>query len=281
MPATASAAVLTGSCGSTIQGTPGDAVHVDPSSLFGLKPGSLPILDLGLVTQGTKTLTGVPVLGPLLGGLLNKICSVTVVGVNTVVAPVEAGASTVNKAVTNTVNTITQAAGGATGQPSSGGPTGGTGAPGSAPSGGAPGNAPVGGQNPGSPTIPGPNSPVLGGETGFGYFGGLPLDFAGYSPMRDYSTIPMAMAGVYSPSPGLRYGGEIPGYAPEFGLPGDSSAKQGNGGIQNAGQAEALPVGGNLAGGVGIPVLMAVLLLSGVSAGLVRTWVLRRTAATV
>jgi hypothetical protein len=275
LPGTASAAVITGSCGATIQGTPGDQVQIDPSSLLGLPAHTLPVIDLGIVSQGTQTLTrSIPVVGPILGGILNKLCSVTVVGVNTVTAPVAAGASTANKALTDTAKTV----GGALG-------VGGTPAPQQSPAGGSPqapvggsaGNAP-GGQTPGSQTIPDSNSPVLGG--GSLGFGSLPLDFStGYAPMRDYSTIPMAMAGVYAPSPGLRYGGQIPGYAPEFGLPGDAGTKQDSSGVQNAGQAEALPSGNGVTAGVGLPVLIAVLSLSGVSAGLVRTWVLRRTAA--
>jgi hypothetical protein len=279
LPATASAAETVHTpCGSTVTAKPGDHV-VGTASLLGVPLN----IDLGPIGQATTTLS------QAVNGLLGGLCKITVNVVDTVIAPVPVVgaplAGVVNGGVAGVTNGVSDAvssgARALSGQQPASGPTSGPGAPGSAPTGGSPGTAPVGGQNPGSPSIPAPNSPVLGGATGFGGFGGLPLDFSGYAPMRDYSSIPMAMAGVYSPSPGLRYGGEIPGYAPEFGLPGDATPKQGNGGIQNAGQAEALPVGDNVANGVGIPVLVAVLLLSGVSAGLVRTWVLRRTAATV
>jgi hypothetical protein len=144
------------------------------------------------------------------------------------------------------------------------------------------GSAPASGAPAGESGIPGVNSPVLGGLSSAPNVGGLPFNFStGYAPMRDYSNIPMVNAGLYSPSPGVRYGGQLPGYAPQFGILGQDGTKSGNSGIQNAGRAVALPSGGTgISDGVGMPVLVAVLLLSGVSAGLVRTWVLRRMAAT-
>ena len=109
---------------------------------------------------------------------------------------------------------------------------------------------------------------------------GLPWGIStGYAPMRDYSSIPMATAGLFSPSRGLRYGGQIPGYAPQYGIATENQA--GNPDVQNAGQAEALPsVSDGFTQDGKLPLLIAVLALSGVSAGLVRTWVLRRMAAT-
>lgn len=272
LPGSASAATtITTPCGSTVSAKPGDTV-VGTTSLLGL-----PInVNFGMIGQVTATLS------KTVNGLLDDLCNVTVNVVNTVVAPVPVvgapAASAVNGAVAGTTHALENGAKALSGQPAQQNPPAG-GSPQAPPAGGSPaGTTPVGGQAPGSPTIPGPNSPVLGG--GSMGFGSLPLDFStGYAPMRDYSTIPMAMAGVYAPSPGLRYGGQIPGYAPEFGLPGDTSTKQDSSGVQNAGQAEALPGGDGVTPGVGLPVLIAVLSLSGVSAGLVRTWVLRRTAA--
>jgi hypothetical protein len=98
--------------------------------------------------------------------------------------------------------------------------------------------------------------------------------------MRDYSGIPFATAGLFTPSPALRYGSQIPGYAPQYGLNGPDQSAAGNSGIQTAGQAQALPsVSDGFTDGSNLPLLIAVLALSGVSAGLVRTWVLRRMAA--
>ncbi|MCA1655097.1 MAG: hypothetical protein LC635_01210 [Pseudonocardiaceae bacterium] len=90
--------------------------------------------------------------------------------------------------------------------------------------------------------------------------------------MADYSAIPFARAGLFAPSPGVRYGGGVPGYSPEFGILGTDTPP--HDGVSVAGRAEALnpPDGRRIA----FPVLLAVLALSGVTAALVRTWVLRR-----
>ena len=120
--------------------------------------------------------------------------------------------------------------------------------------------------------MPAPNQPPLGGLPGMGldlYQPGL-WNF-GRWPMADYSDIPFARAGLWAPSPGVRYGGGVPGYSPEFGIVGDTPPDDG---VSVAGRAEAIdpPVGQR----VEFPVLLAVLALSCVTAALVRTWVLRR-----
>jgi hypothetical protein len=260
MPATASAETKTVPCGSTVTAKPGD--RIVGTTLLGLP------LDLGLVSDG-------------IGQLLNGLCTVTVNVVNTVVTPVPGVGAPVAGAVGGAVSGATNGLAGAENQ-AAGALSGSTGRqPGpQQPAPGSSGNPPSPGaprdESAGSPLIPKPNSPVLGGMAAAPNFGGLPFGFTtGYAPMRDYSNIPMVNAGLYSPSPGVRYGGQIPGYAPQFGILGQDSAKSGNAGTQNAGRAEALP-GGGVSDGVGLPVLIAVLALSGVSAGLVRTWVLRR-----
>lgn len=97
----------------------------------------------------------------------------------------------------------------------------------------------------------------------------------GTAPMRDYGGIPTATAGT-ALAPGVRY--------PANGtLPGDASAPQAGQGdqagqgadIRDAGNAQSLssPAGSN---DVQLPMLLAVIVLAGVTAGLVRTWVLRR-----
>jgi hypothetical protein len=63
----------------------------------------------------------------------------------------------------------------------------------------------------------------------------------------------------------------VPGYSPEFGIVGDTPPDDG---ISVAGRAEALSPPKSQR--VEFPVLLAVLFLSGVTAALVRTWVLRR-----
>ncbi|GHF57602.1 hypothetical protein FHX82_000194 [Amycolatopsis bartoniae] len=264
-PGTASAAeTVTAKCGDTVTVHPGDKIQSP--------------LGLQTVTDGLTS---------IVGGLLSGLCKITVNVVDTVVAPVPVVGAPAAGALDNTVAGVTngvtsgvQGAAGALpggnkqGQPAPQNPPANGGAPQSGPSGGNTG-APSG--NLGN-LIPGSSSPVLsGGDAAM--FDLLPFGSSGYAPMRDYSDIPYALAGLFAPSPGVRYGGQIPGYAPEVGALGDGSGQQGRA-VQNAGEAQALPGDGHssLPGDVGLPMLIAVLALSGVSAALVRTWVLRGTA---
>ncbi|MEV4600352.1 hypothetical protein AB0K15_23480 [Amycolatopsis sp. NPDC049253] len=279
-PGTASADTLTTPCGSTITAKPGDKVKAT-TPLLGIP------LDLGVVGQVSGVLTGT------VNALLGTVCKVTVNVVDTVVAPVPVvgapAAGALNQTVSGTTSTLQQGvdstqralSGGAPAQQNPGSPQ--------QPPATGPG-APQGGTPAGQTPIPPPNSPLLplsggggGGLAslfpGFANFSNLPFS-TGYAPMRDYSDIPMAMAGLFSPSPALRYGSQIPGYAPQYGLSNPGQPAAGNASVQNAGEAQALPpTGDNHTNGLDWPVLVAVLALSGVSAGLVRTWVLRRMAA--
>ncbi|WET79619.1 hypothetical protein P3102_37395 [Amycolatopsis sp. QT-25] len=269
MPGTAAAAAetKTATCGGSVTAKTGDTI-LGKTPLLGIP------LNLGQAGPVSGVLTGT------INALLGTVCRVTVTVVNVVVAPVpvvgEPAAEALNGAVSGTTRALTgggkpapgtppQPGKPAPGTPGSGGPqTGGPGAP-------APGGTPAGG-------IPVVNSPLLPG-TFTPNFGSLPWGVdTGYAPMRDYSSIPMATAGLFSPSPGLRYGGQIPGYAPQFGVATEN--QNGNPDVRTAGQAEALPnVGDGFTQDGKLPLLLAVLALSGVSAGLVRTWVLRRMAA--
>ncbi|MFD8491951.1 hypothetical protein [Amycolatopsis sp. NPDC059657] len=273
-PGTASAETKTVPCGSSITAKPGDHV-VATTPLLGIP------LDLGFVGQASQVLTGT------INALLGTVCKVTVTVVNTVVSPIPVvgppAADAINQGVSDGTNKLTDTVNkvGGVGQAPQN-----PGAPGSpqTPGGDTPGapGAPAGGPAPGV-TIPDANSPVIGGGSA-PEFGGLPGNFftpTGWAAMRDYGGIPVAGAGAFSPSPALRYGNQIPGYAPQFGLLGSDGKKNSGAGIQNAGQAEALPYTGESSEEPGLPVLIAVLALSGVSAWLVRTWVLRRMAATV
>ncbi|GAB3395848.1 hypothetical protein [Amycolatopsis echigonensis] len=285
-PATASAGTLTTPCGSTITAHPGDHVQAT-TPLLGLP------IDLGVVGQTSGVLTGT------INAVLGTVCQVTVNVVNTVVAPVPVvgapAASAVNGAVAGGTNSLQQGvatAGQAVSgsQPSQQNPGQ---SPQQPPSGGNGGSPQQGGGSPDQQSqMPGSTSPVLGDYAGGGAapfsaflpnFSDLSYGYnTGYAPMRDYSGIPMAMAGLFSPSPSLRYGSQIPGYAPQYGVANPDGSEGGDRTIQNAGNAEALPgTGGNHTNGLDWPVLVAVLALSGVSAGLVRTWVLRRMAAAV
>ncbi|MGV9359319.1 hypothetical protein [Amycolatopsis sp. NPDC003731] len=100
----------------------------------------------------------------------------------------------------------------------------------------------------------------------------------GSAPMRDYSGIPTATAGT-AVAPGVRYpaNGTLPGdaSAPQAGQ-GDQSGQSGQGAdIRDAGNAQSL-ASNSASNDVQLPMLIAVIVLAGVTAGLVRTWVLRR-----
>lgn len=310
--ASAADPILVGSCQTTVQGTPGTPIELQPSAV--LRPvldvagpllaptvqnlfTSLPPIPIGALPSGTGTITGgqianavnaqlakAPVLGPLLGPLLGgvqaklaSICQIGMTGVNTAAGAVQGGAAGV-------ASGARQALGGLAGASGSGGPTGGThtGGGGPAPASGPSNGGPAGG--PGNSAMPQSNSPAPGGLTlGGGPFnasaGGvyqlLAYDLA-TSPLQRYSGIPYDTAGLFVPSPGVRYGGSVPGYSPGFGVLGQSSGGSSpDSSVQDAGHADALhgPAGG---GTVGLPLLLAVLALSGVTAALVRTWVLRR-----
>lgn len=117
-----------------------------------------------------------------------------------------------------------------------------------------------------APALPAPSS---GAPQQGGIGGGT-----GYAPPRDYGNLPVAQPGG-AVAPGVRYpaNSPLPGEAPQYGGPsGDAQAND----IRTAGNAEALATDGTLAGDVQLPMLLAVLVLAGVTAGLVRTWVLRR-----
>jgi hypothetical protein len=267
MPGTASADTVQAKCGDTVTVKPGDVI----STPFGLKT----------VTDGLTS---------LVGGLLGGLCKVTVKIVDTVVAPVPVVGGPAAGALDNTVagatNGITKATGDTGraltggGQPAPQQPGGTGGNPQQPPAQGGTGGAPQGGTPAGTTPIPEANSPLLPGFSSTPVFGGFPFTLGtGYAPMRDYSGIPFATAGLFTPSPAIRYGSQIPGYAPQYGLTGPVDAPDGNSGIQTAGQAEALPSATDgFTNGSNLPMLIAVLALSGASAGLVRTWVLRRMA---
>ena len=131
----------------------------------------------------------------------------------------------------------------------------------------------------GNGTAPGNGVPASDGASGNlsnlnpGAAGGT----GGSAPMRDYSGIPTATAGT-AVAPGVRYpaNGTLPGdaSAPQAG-PGDQSGQGAD--IRDAGNAQSLASPGS-SNDVQLPMLLAVIVLAGVTAGLVRTWVLRRAS---
>jgi hypothetical protein len=296
--ATAAAAppIVIGDCSTSVQGTPGQPVSLAPGAVLGIivdaagpllgariRPGldQLPPIPIGVLPTGTGYITGgtianavvaelnkIPLIGQVLGlvvgnvrGALTSLCGVTVTGVNQAAAPIQEGAESVGEATTEAAERVLP-----DGLPGTGGGLPGPGNPSTGTPGGGPGSGPA-------PTMPGPNQPVLGGIPASG------VDLSrfmstGRSPMADYGRIPFARPGLFVPSPGVRYGGSVSGYTPQFGLLGPGGPDDG---VRAAGHAEALnPTGRDK---IAFPVLLAVFALSGVTAALVRTWVLRRAPA--
>ena len=295
--ATAAEPIVIGSCATSVQGAPGQPVSLAPAAVLGIVTdivravpilgpplaaqanqafAALPPIPIGALPTGTGYITGgtianavtaqlqkIPLLGPIIAAVVSGVqqqltafCGVTVTGVNAAAAPVQEGAKAAADASEAAVGQILPGSSGGGGTPGTGGN------PGS-----HPGTTPGGGGG-----TPAPNQPVTGGLNDLGldlYQPGL-WDF-GRSPMADYSNIPFARPGLWAPSPGVRYGGGVPGYSPEFGVGGDTAPDDG---VSVAGRAEALSPPHSQR--VEFPVLLAVLVLSGVTAALVRTWVLRR-----
>lgn len=297
--ATAAEPIVVGSCQTTVQGTPGQPVALSPSAVLGvvtdavravpvLGPplagaankafAALPPIPIGAIPTGTGYLTGgdianavvaelkkIPLLGPVLAVVVNSVrstlasaCVVLVSGTNAVGAPVQDGADAVADASEQVTGRLLP---GNTG-PGPGAPGGQTPSPGT-------------GGNPGQGGLV-PNQPPVGGLAP-GDWSLYPPGLAGglaRSPLDLYGSVPYATAGRFAPAPGVRYGGAVPGYSPQFGIVGAADPSDE---VQAAGRAEALePPRGQR---IELPVLLAVLALSMVTAALVRTWVLRRTPA--
>jgi hypothetical protein len=277
VPAGAAEPIVVGSCATSVQGTPGTPVSLSPNAV--LQPvtdlvRAVPLLGpplvepfkqafsqlkpipIGAVQIGTTTISGatianavaaelqkIPLLGPILGTLdktvrstLTSGCQVVVTGVNQVAAPVQDGSKAIADASQQAVGGIRAP------KPPAGQPQPQPGTP------GAPQGTPIS-----------RDFPLYSLGTNFGRV-----------PLFSYGSLPFAMPGLYSPSPGVRYGSQVPRASNGNGVDGDP--------VQAAGRATALPrLGGP--GGVGLPVLLAVLMLACVTGALVRTWVLRRTVA--
>jgi hypothetical protein len=123
--------------------------------------------------------------------------------------------------------------------------------------------------NPPDGIIPPPTSP--GGPNGS--IPGYRFD-RGRIPLYDLSSAPYGVNTRFgaAAAPAFRFGQRVPGYAPQFGILSSQDARS-----DVAGKVQALPPGGGPTA-VGLPVLLAVLMLSSVSGVLARTWTLRRAA---
>ncbi|GAA1196678.1 hypothetical protein [Prauserella alba] len=109
-----------------------------------------------------------------------------------------------------------------------------------------------------------------------------------YAAPRDYSDLPEASVPTQGSAvpPDMRYSPQdgVPGApdSPEYGVLSDGGigegGKSGGGDVRNAGNADALATDDATPNQVQLPMLLAVVALAGVTAGLVRTWVLRKSA---
>ncbi|MBO0840697.1 MAG: hypothetical protein J2O49_07750 [Sciscionella sp.] len=303
--------LVVGSCNTTVSGAPGQPVTLEPSAITSIVPSSVlsglginvPAISLGQVpASGSKTISGSTIAndvaglantgGSLLGGLTNPLsaltstltsaCGVTVKAINTVAAPVQQGASQVGGAVNQTLGGVT--GGGHQSPPTNGGghqspPTNGGGGHQSPPTNG--GGSSQGNSNPLPNPLPENGNPTgngvpLAGALSYQSLGGFGSALA---PSAVYGNIPYATPGFWAPSPGVRYGGQVPGYSPQFGALGQGTNGTGDSAVQTAGRAEALGDGSPAGNTVGLPLLLAVLALSGVTAAMVRTWVVRKMTA--
>ncbi|OLT45482.1 hypothetical protein BJF85_18525 [Saccharomonospora sp. CUA-673] len=279
-------------CGQTVTAEPGDRIQ-------GITALGVP-LDLGVVTD-------------TVGSLLSGLCKVTVNVVDTAVKPIPGAGEPLSDGLNNTVEGVTGGARQMTdslgngqvvprpdepSEPSEPEPS--EPAP-SEPDSGAGDGGDSGSGSGGSDGTREPNSPVVG-DGGSGSGGGLSYAAGGSAgdPALRYAGVPAADGALFSAAPGLRYGGQIPGYSPDFGLlgetppspnagvpdiraleqqtPGQSTGhgqQQGADEVRNAGEASSLAQQ-SPAGGPSLPLMLAVFALAGVSAGLARSWVLQR-----
>lgn len=264
VPGSATADTVSGKCGSSVTGRVGDQLLADPSNLFLLPAGTLPKLNLGTISPGTRTQSK-----SVVSNLLTKVCSVTVTGLAPVESATKSVTDTAERAVGEGSKGVTDSAKAVEDLLSSGAdPAPGDGGAGPGDGGGKEGGGPARDNTP-----PEPNSPAT--RDAGSYRSTPPSALYGSVPMMSgFSALPYYNTSMFSPAPGLRYGSGLPGYSPEFGILGQDTP--GSSTIQNAGSADALPGG---RGDIGLPVLLAVLTLAAASAGLVRTWVLRRAFA--
>ena len=298
-PAAAATPIIVGSCATTIQGAPGTPVELSPGAVvqplvnivnavslgllgapFQSAFNALPAIPIGAIPTGTGFITGgqiansvvaaikpIPLLGPILSTVVADVqsslatgCGVTVQGVNAAVAPVQDGTQTLSNLGTQTGKSLGLPSK-STGPGNPSGPGGNQTPPGD-PTG--PGGDQSGGNGPSS-NEPVPDLPGLGGGDLLDNpaFGAAQLldDGLAESPLARYSGIPFASAGLFAPSPGVRYGGDVPGYSPSYGVLNNGTNTVPDG-IQTAGEAQALGTmstpGGN---GIGLPMLLAVLAL--------------------
>lgn len=265
-----SAVAVTGTeCGGTVRGAPGESVSVNPASLLGTGPDKL--VTVGKVpSSGSSTIDVTGALGGMLGPLAPQ-CTLVAEAVEPVTKaaepvrdaaePVLEAAEPARKAVEGVTGPL-PVPGGSEGQPQQPAPESNAQAEsnGPAPASSLPAPAPQFG-----PFLPA-NFDVAPLQQGV-------YDFSSLS-LYDYSQLFSGNAAGFGqlPSAGMFGNSELFGHSPQFGFLGkDRNPAAAD--VAAAGRAEALPAEG--ADRVALPVLVAVLMLSGVTAALVRSWLVR------
>lgn len=291
--AAGSSPLVAGDCGTTVTGEEGQPISLDLESALGLS--GAPTIAIGEAGSGTNTisvpgsqllehLTDLPLLGSVIEAAVPSVCEVTVEVVNTASAPVQDAAEPATEGLRETTESVRERVA-PEAEPEPGSPpesgSGNTPEPEPQPeSGGQESAGSTGGQeSEPEPSMRTPNSDVHrpdsapGGASTAGSL--LPVEDFSSTP-QDASAAP-GESPAATASPGVRYGSEVPGYSPEFGLLGDEEEHGAQHDVASAGSADALPSGSG--GKVEVPVVLAVLALSAAGGALVRTWALRRTLA--
>jgi hypothetical protein len=252
--------MLVGGCGDTVRGDPGQRV--------GVREADLPVLDVGAVpATGSSTFDATPALRQLMGPLA-PACKISAEPLSPLLAPVVAVIAPFAAPLTGPIGPVP----GLAAPPS----------PGAPPS--APSAAPAAPTDRPQPTAaPALASPAVGPFTGPVMPSDFPFALGRYSsgfPRYNYADL---LAIGHPGALGRLSAGMLT--ADLFGTPqvsnGSGLAKLGFGkqsaaanDVAAAGRATALPANG--VEQIALPVLMAVLMLAGVTAALLRSWVLGR-----
>jgi hypothetical protein len=252
--AAAPAPMLVGGCGDTVRGEPGQRV--------GVRVAGLSVFDVGAVpTSGTRTFDATPALRDAMGPVA-PVCKISAEPLSPITAPVQAVIAPAMAPLQGTVGPVP-----ALGQPAAPAPN------------AAPPAAPAEQPQPGATPVPALASPASGP-----FFGpNMPSDF-------------QFMLGTYNSGlPRFNYAellsigrpgalGKLSAGVLTADLFGSSAVSNGSSGLGKqsaaandvaaAGRASALPASG--VERIALPILVAVLMLAGVTAALLRSWVLGR-----
>jgi hypothetical protein len=283
--ADAASPIVVGDCNATVTGKPGTPISLDVGAALG-QPKTL-VVPIGAIPQsGSKVINDATAVknassGSLLSGLsgtvsglLGQGCSVTAKTVNTAAKPVQKAAKPVTDAAKPVTKPVVEGAGKVV-SPDQQSPSPKPQTPGHKPS---PGNPPSSSHPGGGATSPAGRQLPTGVPAGMPLYGQLGDYGTTTSPASLYGTLPGAAPAGFTPPPDSKYGLNTPGYAPTFGKLG-GPPQQGDEAVRRAGTAEALPGSQkNPLNDIGVPLLIGVIAISGVTAGLVRTWMLRKSS---